>query len=213
MLLLCTAVEAEAQAVASLAGTQVIVSGVGRTNAAAAVTQAILEVGVDTLDGVLGIGVAGALPGSLLTIGDVVYGSSSVYMEEGIEVPEGFQDMQSMGFPLGDFDGNSIMPDAVLARAAAPHLKGVCIATVATCSGTDAAADRVVDRTGACAEAMEGAAVLHAAGRLGVAALEIRAISNTTGDRAAQQWDLRGALDALQFKLPAVLASLSEHAC
>lgn len=213
MLLLCTAVEAEAKAVASLAGTKVIVSGVGRVNAAAAVTQALLELGVEAVDAVLNIGVAGALPGSSLAIGDVVFGNPSIYMEEGIETPEGFQDTRSMGFPLGDFDGNAIAPNERLAQAVEPHLTGVCLATVATCSGTDAAAATVVARTGAGAEAMEGAAVLHAACRLGVPAIEIRAISNTTGDRALQQWDLPAALAALQARLPAALTALSEDAC
>jgi futalosine hydrolase len=71
------------------------------------------------------------------------------------------------------------------------------LATVATCSGTDEAARAVARRTDALAEAMEGAAVVHAARRLGVPAIELRAISNMTGDRAAQQWDLSRGLDAL----------------
>jgi nucleoside phosphorylase len=44
---------------------------------------------------------------------------------------------------------------------------------------------------------MEGAAVVHAARRQKVAAIEIRAISNTTGDRASQQWDLQAGFEAL----------------
>jgi futalosine hydrolase len=68
---------------------------------------------------------------------------------------------------------------------------------VATCSGTDAAAHAVRTRTGAMAEAMEGAAVVHAARRAGVPAIEIRSISNTTGDRAKQQWNIAAAFAAL----------------
>ena len=48
------------------------------------------------------------------------------------------------------------------------------------------------------AEAMEGAAVVHAARRVGVPAIEIRSISNTTGDRATQRWDIAAAFAALQ---------------
>jgi futalosine hydrolase len=44
---------------------------------------------------------------------------------------------------------------------------------------------------------MEGAAVALAAVRLGLAFGELRVISNTTGDRARQQWDLKGALARL----------------
>jgi futalosine hydrolase len=55
----------------------------------------------------------------------------------------------------------------------------------------------VRDRTGAVAEAMEGAAVVHAALRAGVPGLEVRAISNTTGDRPTQRWDMPAAFAAL----------------
>jgi nucleoside phosphorylase len=72
------------------------------------------------------------------------------------------------------------------------------IATVSTCSGTDALAAQVRARTGALAEAMEGAAVLHIAARLGVPAAELRIISNTCGHRPSQRWDLPKALARLE---------------
>jgi futalosine hydrolase len=71
------------------------------------------------------------------------------------------------------------------------------IATVATCSGTDAQSELVQNRTGSICEAMEGAAVVHAANRVGSAAIEIRAISNTTGNRNSQEWDIELALQNL----------------
>ncbi|MCH7864601.1 MAG: futalosine hydrolase, partial [Proteobacteria bacterium] len=52
-------------------------------------------------------------------------------------------------------------------------------------------------RTGALCEAMEGAAVVHAARRKRVPGIELRSISNTTGDRSSQQWDLKRGLSAL----------------
>jgi nucleoside phosphorylase len=39
--------------------------------------------------------------------------------------------------------------------------------------------------------------VVHAALRAGVPGLEVRAISNTTGDRPAQRWDMPAAFAAL----------------
>ena len=82
--------------------------------------------------------------------------------------------------------------------------------TVATCSGSDAAAAEVARRTGAIAEAMEGAAVVHAARRLATPAIELRAISNTTGDRAAQVWDLPSALQSLGRAMRRALPLLAE---
>ena len=81
-------------------------------------------------------------------------------------------------------------------------LKPLCdatgpVATVSTCSGTDSLAAAVQTRTGAVVEAMEGAAVALVARRLDIPCGELRVVSNTTGDRPNQQWDIRGALDRL----------------
>jgi len=201
--IIITAVEAEARAIDSgpggtIDGATIVVSGIGRTNAAAATTEAILKYWKSGgVDAVISAGIAGALPGSNLAIGDVLVASSCVYVEEGLISPTGFTDMRSMGFSLGDFEGNAVPVDEQLLDSFSGHFPIGPIATVATCSGTDAAAAEVVRRTGALAEAMEGAAVVHAARRLRVPAIEIRAISNTTGDRKKQQWDLQSGLKAL----------------
>jgi futalosine hydrolase len=194
-LLVVTAVGKEADACSSMQGARVVTGGVGRTNAAIATTRAILEHG--PFDALISAGVAGSLPGSGLSIGDIVLASSSVYFEEGLLAPDGFHDLASMGFPLGDFEGNAIPGDRnMLEQVGSLGIRGP-IATVATCSGTDAAAETVVERTGAIAEAMEGAAVLHAGRAFGLPGMDLRAISNTTGDRDRQQWDLAGGLRAL----------------
>lgn len=194
-LLIVTAVEREAAACAALSNSVVVAGGIGRTNAAIATTRSILEQG--PFDAVLSMGVAGSLPGSGLAIGDVVVGSSAIYMEEGIETPMGFGDMSSLGFSLGDFEGNTIQSDPALYERLASLGRCGPIATVATCSGTDLAAERVHSRTGAIAEAMEGAAVLHAGRSLALPGIEVRTISNSTGDRDNQQWNLDLALESL----------------
>lgn len=193
-LLIITSVAKEAEALGDI-GATIIISGVGRTNAAAATTEALLTRG--PFDGVICAGIAGALPGSGLAIGDVVIASSCVYAEEGVITPTGFQTMADIGFALGDFAGNAV-PVSDVMLGAAGDLRIGAIATVATCSGTDDAAREVALRTGAIAEAMEGAAVVHAARRLGVPAIELRAISNFAGDRANQQWNINAALQALR---------------
>lgn len=187
-LLVVTAVEREADAFRSIPGCVVVVGGIGRTNAALAVARAWHEHG--GFDAVLSAGIAGALPGSSLSIGDVVVASASVYLEEGIATPSGFADLSSMGFDLGPFDGNVVPADENLFGRMKDLGVSGRIATVATCSGTDQAALEVVRRTGAIAEAMEGASVLHAAATFDMPALEIRVISNSTGDRDRQAWDL-----------------------
>jgi futalosine hydrolase len=180
-------------------GFDIIVSGIGKANAAAAAAQ-----GIDPSRhaAVVSIGVAGALPGTAgdqLVLGDVVAATASVYADEGLQTPEAFVDCGQMGFPLGPFLGNRIEADPgvleVLRRVAG--VEGA-VATVSTCSGTDVLAQQVRERTGAVAESMEGAAVAQVARRLGVACGELRVISNSTGDRGGQQWDLKGALAKLE---------------
>lgn len=172
-----------------------VVTGVGKTNAAGAVAS-IVDRSVHV--GVISLGVAGALPPAHAAIGTLVVALQSVYADEGMLTPDGFSDCSSMGMPLGPFQGVAMTHNQAWVNALVAHAD--CsgrIATVSTCSGTDASAAEVVRRTGAIAESMEGAAVAHVAARLALRSAEIRAISNTTGDRPSQVWDLPEALASL----------------
>ena len=64
--LVVTSVRAEAEAIGSPDGGRVIVSGIGRTNAAAATTETLLREG--PFDAVVSAGVAGSLPDAGLDI-------------------------------------------------------------------------------------------------------------------------------------------------
>lgn len=188
------------------AGLSTVVSGVGRVNAAIATTLALAGRGRDGSSPlVVSVGIAGALPdvdgGPGVPIGSTIVGTAAACVEEGIATPTGFQSIAAMGFPLAAFvedDAIPADPDG-LARVSAclPDAVQRPIATVATCSGTDDAAVEVVRRSRAVAEAMEGAGVLHAARLLGAAAVEVRVVSNTTGDRERQVWRLDEAFEAL----------------
>ncbi len=188
-------------------GFELLVTGVGKACAAGAVATVFDP---ERHGAIINTGIAGALPvDGAPGIGDVIAADRSVYADEGIETPNGFADVASMGFspaPPG-------LESLGLTAPADPALVDRCramagvvgaVATVSTCAGTDEIAQQVVDRTGALAEAMEGAAVgftalsvAHAQGVQAAPFLEIRVISNTTGDRDRQRWDLAGALDRL----------------
>lgn len=186
---------------------EALVSGVGKANAAGAVGFALggVEAEERRCTGVVSVGIAGALPrtagvgGWAVEVGSVVAGSASVWGDEGVQTPERFLDCWAMGFPLAATPGAALPADGGLLEvfAAGADVAGA-VATVSTCSGTDALARAVAERTGAVAEAMEGAAVLQVARRLGCPAVEVRAISNTTGDRAGQRWDIAAALARLR---------------
>lgn len=202
-----------------------LLSGVGKSNAGGATARAI---DLARHAGVINLGIAGVLADTIveescavvvgggtivssqastrpLALGEVVVASESVFADEGSATPDGFIDVARLGFPPiargAAFASVSVPCDEMLVRALVREFThSAPVATVSTCSGTDAAARDIARRTGAAAEAMEGAAVGLAAWRIGGFALpfvEVRVISNTTGDRAAQRWDLKLAFERL----------------
>lgn len=188
-------------------------TGVGPAAAAAGTARA-LDAGHHT--SVISLGVGGALPGEAAPeLGSVVLASRSVFADLGLQTPQGFETIGEMGFSVTG-SGDVFAPDARLAGA----LGGIVdshkpIATVSTCSGTDGSALAVRSRLGADesggVEAMEGAAVGLVASVVGVPFAEIRVISNTSGDRSAQRWDLDGALARLERVSERLAERLADH--
>ncbi len=160
------------------------------------------------------LGVGGALPGGGAEVGDVVVASACTFPDEGAQTDSAFLSCADLGFPIGPEAGPvPVEPDLSARLAPLADRQGV-IATVSTCAGTDAlAASRGMGReagegVGAMVEAMEGAAAGLVAWRLGTPFAEIRVVSNTTGRRDRQRWDLEGALARLSdvaARLPALL--------
>lgn len=174
---------------------ELVQTGVGKANAAGAVARALDP----TQHGlVLGLGIAGALPrpqGGPLANHTRVAATACVHADEGVETPGGFMDIATLGFAPGTY--GLAVPTDVARLASVCDVTGA-VATVSSCSGTDERAAAVAARSGAIAETMESAAWAHAAWRLGVACAELRVISNRTGDRARQGWDIPGALQTLR---------------
>jgi len=175
-----------------------LVTGIGKVNAAGALVQALSAPRGYQL--VINVGLAGSLPAgqrrARLEIGQAVVADPSVYADEGVETETTFIQCADLGFPIGGsvFSGPQVPVETRFAAIDATADACGPIATVSTCSGTDARAEAVAARTGALAEAMEGASCAHVCAVLGVAFAEVRAISNTTGDRARQRWDVPRAL-------------------
>lgn len=178
-------------------GLDLVRTGIGKVNAAAGTALALCS---RTYEAVVNIGIAGALPAAHpLSIGDSVAAVRSMYADEGILLPDGtFLGCSSMGFSLGPFDDDGVEASDRLLNCFRTFVSAIApIATVSTCSGTDSLASEVAQRTRALAEAMEGAAVGQVCARQGVDFLEVRVISNTTGDRPGQVWDIDQAFSGL----------------
>lgn len=181
-------------------------SGVGKAAAAGATGRCYQP---DTHAGVLSIGLAGSLPGSDLQIGDVILADPSRFGDEGVRLSGDFALLDRLGFGS---DAADTSPDDASCRALTPLVGRVGpVATVSACSGTDQDAREIAARTGAIAEAMEGAACGLAARRINPAArfAEVRIISNRTGAREHQGWDLEGSLRTLSVVLGPVLDALA----
>jgi futalosine hydrolase len=197
-------------------------SGVGKANAAA--TTALL---LDSLrpEAVLCFGCAGAYLASGLKVGDLVLASEEIYGDEGAVTPEGFLDMQALGFPLAEHSGerwfNRFPVDPELLAHGQRLIVGAMgtqqrvargpLVTVSTCSGSALAGNQLARRTDGLGENMEGAAIAQLCARFGVPFFEVRGISNLVEDRDLSRWDLPRAATAAQQAVRAVLAGWGDR--
>jgi len=177
---------------------ELLLSGVGKANASGATARAIARISPSR---VLNLGICGALPHAKpLAIGQSVLASRCVFADEGIETQTDWTPLSDAGFPAG-IDADWLSPSTTFnetLRFLADRI-GV-IATVSSCSGTDRRAKTIAERCGvdALAEAMEGASVGLAAARQHIPFAELRVVSNLTGNRESQGWNIAKALARLE---------------
>ena len=179
-------------------------TGVGPVNAAFALTRFLSD---NDAGAVISCGVGGAYPGSSLAPGDVVCAESETYGDLGADSPDGFLDMQAIGFPViagAEPLYNRLPLDLFPAKHRVPFV------TCATCTGIDADARTLVQRTGGAVESMEGAAIVHVARLMGVPVGEVRGISNTVGNRERNAWRIPEAAAAARASL---IEWIEERAC
>jgi futalosine hydrolase len=190
----------------SVAGKSVarIRTGVGPVNAAFALTRFFAD---NSASAVIACGVGGAYPGSLLQPGDVVCAESETYGDLGADSPDGFLDMQALGFPViaGAQPLYNRMPLDLF-----PAPRRVPFITCATCTGTDRKAMELAERTGGAVESMEGAAIVHVARMMSIRVGELRGVSNAVGNRDRGAWRLREAAAAARARL---IEWIEEGAC
>jgi len=190
------------------------VLGVGKTAAAMRTTQLLLT---ERPAWLLLIGVCGAYPESGLEVGALCLVGDDLLADEGVALPGGdrlggdFMDLRAMGLgEVGPFVADPARTRTAARLLAAPVLRG---ATVSTCSGSDERSRALAARSGAQVETMEGAAVLQVCQALGVPVVQLRCVSNRTGDRARAGWDLRGAIDRLHVAVRVLARAQGWEGC
>jgi futalosine hydrolase len=179
----------------------ILIAGVGKANAAANLAIALATQATPTT-AVVNAGIAGALPlpsTALLPNGSAIAATGCAFGDEGVITPTGFTGVAAMGFPIWPFHDSPAPCDPTLLNHFAPFTDAQApIATVSTCSGTDAAASAVAARTRARAESMEGAACALVCHTLRIPFLELRTISNACGNRHENPWNIPLALARLE---------------
>ena len=164
-------------------GLRRLACGVGPVDAAIATAQ---ELAARRPSAVLHVGIAGARQAAGLPLRSLVVGTASVY-----------EDAEA-----GRWVEHRLAPGAALVTA----LQAALPEAVALPIGTSA---RVGGAGEASVEAMEGFAVLRACAAAGVAAVELRVVSNEIEEPDRARWDFAGALATLAEALPRAAAALA----
>jgi futalosine hydrolase len=165
---------------------------------------------------ILNIGIAGAYPGSGLSIGDVVVGESEVFGDLGMELPGPEAFLPLGGMPWADPEYRQPLPLANpgfagkgLRSVAEARGKGC---TVNACAGTAATGKLRRDLFGVDFETMEGAAVALAGSLSGIPVAEVRCISNAASERDMRPANVDHALGNLGVYLRGFLPTLATEA-
>lgn len=174
---------------------ELLVTGVGPVEAAAAVSRALAQ---SKYDLVISAGIAGALEGAA-DVGDGVVVAEELFeldLETGtpITLPDAARVVDRAASDL-------TLVDRLVERGFA-SVRGV---TVSRVTATDATAARLA-QLGAGVESMEGFAVLRSAEIAGVPAIEVRGISNVVCERSRSRWNFSAGAAGAEKVLSALLS-------
>lgn len=181
--------------------------GVGKCEASVSLVRRLAS--APRPDLVIGFGVCGAYRDAATPVGllELCLVESDTFADEGVATPEGFRSLRDLGLgSIGPFAADGAWNER--AREWLPEARLVRAATVSTCGGTDALARDLAGRSNAAIETMEGAAIALACERLGLPWIQLRCVSNYTGDRERGEWRLDGAVARLKESVLALARRL-----
>ena len=157
---------------------------------------------------IIQVGCAGAYPSSGLSTGDAALADLEIFADEGVEAPDGFLSMEDLALPQAareeeliynrvpvDAPSKTTLESIRSAINDGPRIKPGHFCTVSCGSGTDAAAARIDEVWSPLVESMEGASAALVAWKHQLRFSEIRGISNLTGNRNREEWEIPGACE------------------
>lgn len=179
------------------------VCGVGPVNGALSAGRLLEK---HEVEGMLNLGIAGAYNEDEFPLLSTCYAWMETWPEYGVLDAQGEVDPKAIGFPQGEVRGETVWNRFKLNPVNEAATMGLTLSdswlrassvTVAGVTGTWERAGWLKIACNADMENMEGFSLGLAAAQAGVPFLEVRTLSNVVGSRAAEDWDLKGALKAL----------------
>ncbi len=177
--------------------------GIGSVNMAIQLTRFLSE---HSPTAVLLCGCGGAYPESSLPIGSLTLAKTETFGDLGVATAEKFISLDRLDLPqnpqLAPIVQQTFTLDSDLLKWAQEILPGAVsgpFVTVNRCSGTSGLSSELQQRTGGICENMEGAAAAQVCAEFDIPLLELRGISNPTGTRDPQQWNIKRGSEAAQL--------------
>ncbi|MDX2480983.1 MAG: futalosine hydrolase [Desulfuromusa sp.] len=188
-----------------LQGQKVLLShgGIGQVNMTMQLTRLLSEY---TPLAVLLCGCGGSYPDSGLQVGQLALAAKEIFGDLGVATADNFIPLDQLNLPqtpqLAPIIQQSFTLNSDLLKWAQeifPTVVCGSFVTVNGCSGYPRLSTELQQRTGGICENMEGAAVARVCAEFEVPLLELRGISNPTGTRDPQQWDISRGAKAAQL--------------
>ncbi|MCD6188248.1 MAG: futalosine hydrolase [Desulfuromusa sp.] len=177
--------------------------GIGQVNMAIQLTRLLSE---HKPLAVLLCGCGGSYPDSGLQIGSLALAKEEIFGDLGVATTDKFISLNQLDLPqnpqLAPIIQQSFPLNADLLSWAQKVLPdAVCgsFVSVNCCSGNTELSIELQQRCGGICENMEGAAAAQVCAEFDVPLLELRGISNPTGTRDPQQWDIIRGAEAAQL--------------
>ena len=151
-------------------------------------------------------GCGGSYPESGLKIGDLALATEEIFGDLGVATTDKFIPLSQLDLPQNPQLAPVVQQSFPLntdllswAKETLPDAICGSFVTVNCCSGTTNMSTDLQKRTGGICENMEGAAVAQVCTAFDIPLLELRGISNPTGTRDQQQWDIARGTEVAQL--------------
>lgn len=182
-------------------------TGIGMVNTAFSLGQFLA---INKVDCAINFGIAGSFD-KTIELGEVVEIIEDSFSELGAESPQGFLDLQQMGFPLMVQEEKKYYNTLINPKPRKKDVQQVKSITVNQVTGRDTTAATILERWNCQIETMEGAAFFHAMIKSHIPFLAYRGISNYVENRNKAHWNIPLAAKNVQFYIIQKFSHILEY--